>query len=668
MDAVESLEREAIRKMHEFVSKPLFTEEETMNRHRLGLKTCYLEAARLEFGDETWKSSVADEDVLLNRIDELSTLESRCSGLCREVENVIAKTSSMMSLRESARAKALEVKTACDALLVSQQSLLKNAYNLENALRDLEPISNDRMEYVLRSGDEEGASALFDELDERERRLRGRDHVFQDELDFVAEIARARATWTEMVFEALKRHLNQRAKDEEALLEVASTLGKYQALLRKYDPERADEAQHLYCILRLDKSWSSTSSSLDEACKAERRLHASLFGSDDAALDAALHSACDERLHFEGRARVLHATTLEELRKLAAEATAIRDNSDIDDAVRQAAALLCFDAQERAIFVASSKLRDEVELASPTTIELQRAATSPTALYAPIRAALAILEQLHGAVQPTVFDDFAQHVVALSVSIIKNLPPLDNFDLFAIKHLLALRERVLPYGITYGQVVKRKLNWANAKSQLAAAEAAKQHRFQQQQQQEQEAKSLKWWRASALLSNALLRPDSLLPTVDESTVNARKELESELKARCASFVSTVRHRLVSHLATFLDHIQAQCPKDCDIKDAPQALLTHLRGLTAAQPSEIGRVTRAAYDAAVYGLERARADLQAFLENANTRAFLLKPAKHHAHQLLDEFRAVAALLLSPDVFPELEPLFDKYALLLDPSTD
>ena len=637
----ETLEAAAIRRMGEFVSAPLFTEEETLNRHRAGLGGCYVEAARVEFG--ALEEASAEERELMAGISVLEAQERSWSELCREIEGVIGKIGSISALRESAREKASEVKTACDELLASQRESLDEAATLDEALRDLAPLSASELERSLRREDAAGVERLMRELDEREERLLRRDRKFSDELEFVQVIAKTRAEWAGRILETVTRLVSQRASDGDALREVAGTLGTLQRELRRVAPAKADEAQRVYCAARVRAIRAAQPHELDEACKAERRLHAEVFGGDDdAVLDEALHAACDERVHAPGRAKVLSAATLKDLKALVVEAENTKNDEALDDAVRSAGAALCFDAQERAIFVASTALRESVERSKPTTSELERAASSPAALYAPVAAALDILADLHGAVRAPVFDEFAQHAVVLCVDCLRDLPPLPHRDLFAVKHLLALRERVVPYGISYGALVRRKLNWAAARPAQNYAPRAPKARG---------GILGKWLRAA-------------LPTVDESREDARHELESELKARCADFVKHTKRAYVADLDDYLAAVAAALPKDASVLDASPAIVSKLRGLPLAQPAHIGHVLRTALDAATTHAATLDAALALFLDNANTRALLLKPAKHRASQTLADFKATAAVLLAPDVKAELDPAFAAFAKLLD----
>lgn len=617
MDDEKSLEQIAIDRMCEFVSEPYFGgEEEKM--HRVGLKSVYEEAARLEYGFVAEKDDFVE---LEQRVSRLRKREDLISGLCREIEGALAKMSRMNSLREEALEKAGEVKTACDGLLSEQKKYSEDADRLERDLLDVQ------LPVLI----EDDLEKSFEELDMKEARLEGREIKFSDEEDVLEDLRKLRKVWCVQLLDMIKRALGRQEND---------TVRQLHSLLSRHDEESAEACRRYYCSQR-----GFSSSSVSEIdCAKERKLYADLFGVEDGAIDEALHRACEDTVHSKGRTRVLRATTLAELKAILDEYKELGESESVDDAMRAAANKVRSDAQERAVFVASSELRTRVELAKPTTADLEQAAkeNGGGVLYSPIKEALTILEHLHGAVKDSVFDDFAQGAVALCVSKLKQLPNLPHNvrDLFIIKHLLALRDRVVPFGITYGTVVKRTLNWATSHAQQQALLEKKSATPQ---------KKKGWW-----------------PKVDESTVDARKELETELKARCAAFVKDVTRGLTEQLSHFLTSIQKECPKDCDVArgDAPRSLVTKLRGLPQAQPSEIGRILRTSLTQARSHLEKVHQNLLIFIDNAHTRQLLLKPAKSRSQIAFNEFKATTTILLSSDISAELDPLFTEYSALIN----
>lgn len=85
--------------------------------------------------------------------------------------------------------------------------------------------------------------------------------------------------------------------------------------------------------------------------------------------------------------------------------------------------------------------------------------------YPPLRQTLALLSKLYGVVEMTVFEDFARRSVELCVQVLKSgaegvkrsRSPLHG-DLFLVRHLLVLREQLLPFEIRL-QGIERKLDF-----------------------------------------------------------------------------------------------------------------------------------------------------------------------------------------------------------------
>ena len=90
--------------------------------------------------------------------------------------------------------------------------------------------------------------------------------------------------------------------------------------------------------------------------------------------------------------------------------------------------------------------------------------------YPPLKNTLALLSKLYGVVEMSVFEDFARRGVLLCVNALRSGAdkvkrkgsPLHG-DLFLVRHLLILREQLIPFEIRLN-TVERQLDWSGTRS------------------------------------------------------------------------------------------------------------------------------------------------------------------------------------------------------------
>jgi len=143
--------------------------------------------------------------------------------------------------------------------------------------------------------------------------------------------------------------------------------------------------------------------------------------------------------------------------------------------------------------------------------------------YPPLRQTLALLSKLYGVVEPGVFEDFARRAVDFCVQTLKagsagvkkrGSGSSLHGDLFLVRHLLVLREQLLPFEIRL-QGVERQLDFRSTGAAL---------------------------KHLVMNSRALFRFDmgnglmqlarEGIPTLQESQVDAKRELDAVLKVAC----------------------------------------------------------------------------------------------------------------------------------------
>ncbi|KAJ1450852.1 hypothetical protein M885DRAFT_499872 [Pelagophyceae sp. CCMP2097] len=654
-----------------------------LNEHRSGLRSCYAEAARLEL------------------------------AIGVSVEG-IAKA------RDVAKAKAVAVTTACDAILCEQSALRAEAARLDTMLADFDSALPESDEYDDDEAPETCASfsATLASLEVQRRTVRRRvefgELLFADDADQLAQLNREYFGAVDRLGRASKRELANahadadQGDDDAALLGAAPAVrALHELLLARVDNEAdaadvcgaEDRAAATACASGLERAFCARRAALlrprcraavsgaaasataprgpsgavaiiaeasrvvSQICAAERALHAELFGPGASdALDDSLTDVA-AAVHVGARALILRMDDLEHLRAVVDAAHALRDpplnalraegaepDEPLDDAVAAALSLISQDTQERATFAALAQLRNGVESYTPTDADLDAASRAGGVWYAPLTATIETLVKLHGAVDGAVFDDFLQHALLACLAAIHRGAAVlrdkrglkQEAHLFAIKHLLVLRERLKPFATYSAGVTSRRLDWTGARgafAKLADAEAA------QATAQRGGVRGLlgRFFAHPARTKDAVLGlARGGMPTVDESTVDARRELEAALKAACVVFVVDASAAAAATLSAALREAAAACPGHADLREASRAELARVKAMKFAQPAALGETLRLARREVDAALAATAERCAAFLDKPATRRVLLKPVRGQLAQTLADFRGLAAV--------------------------
>ena len=242
------------------------------------------------------------------------------------------------------------------------------------------------------------------------------------------------------------------------------------------------------------------------------------------------------------------------------------------------------DAQERLVYCAELRLRNEVEqfeplhsqLSYPDILEVavadskgsklrspshasgsgsggngsSKAAAPPIddivrTWYPPLRHTLGLLSKLYGVVDRLVFEDFARRAVSLCVRTlragadgVRRSRSQLHADLFLVRHLLILREQLLPFDVRLTSV-GWSLDFAPTGHALSNAVT----------------NSNSWLRFDA--QNALLHlAREGLPGLHEVQVDGKRELDVVLKTACAALKQSAVKSLLGALEAFLAKVSA----------------------------------------------------------------------------------------------------------------
>jgi hypothetical protein len=272
--------------------------------------------------------------------------------------------------------------------------------------------------------------------------------------------------------------------------------------------------------------------------------------------------------------------------------------------------------------------------------------------YPPVQRSLLLLSKLYRTIPQKAFNGLAHEAVAAAAAavqdaqraITKTAGPLHG-QLFTIRQLLILREQIAPFEADFA-VVERGLDFSHIKDYLRRTLSGQLPLF------------------SFSSNNAVLQLVSRgTPRLSENQMDAKKDLERQLKANCEAFIMAVTKMTVDPALTFLTKVTAI---KVALGDGPDQ--KPLREHAFAAPERIIEVA-AAVNASLQGpLPEAAAALKAYLPAEQTRAALFKPIRSNvveAHTQLSgllqgEYSAeeVAAAALPSE--QQLEALLDTMA--------
>lgn len=283
------------------------------------------------------------------------------------------------------------------------------------------------------------------------------------------------------------------------------------------------------------------------------------------------------------------------------------------------------DAQERLILCIQIYIRDEIEGFTPTPEDLsypEKLVNPPSdAMYATwypsLQHTLLCLSKVYHFVkvralssfpahnwiciaqqcfvfQMEIFEELAQDAIQICTASLRmaaaDLTAIKGSlhgTLFLVKHLLTLREQITPFKINFA-VTNRALDFtssADAMNQLLSSSDVTSRLF-------------------SLSQNALV---GMIPQVHETTSDAKKALEFELKQSCTAFIDAVLQQLAQPLLRVLT--ESQKPNATPI--APSRVAETLAHLSTNVQDVLPDI---------------RHTIQLYLRNASTEAVLFKPVQ------------------------------------------
>ncbi|PIA25125.1 hypothetical protein AQUCO_12500027v1 [Aquilegia coerulea] len=292
------------------------------------------------------------------------------------------------------------------------------------------------------------------------------------------------------------------------------------------------------------------------------------------------------------------------------------------------------DVHERLTFRARTHIRDEIANYFPfdedldypgkleRSVETLSGTTSPEenvdvfkSWYPPLEKTLSCLSKLYRCLEPAVFTGLAQEAVEVcstsiqkaSKLIAKRSSPMDG-QLFLIKHLLILREQIAPFDIEFS-VTHKELDFSHLLEHLRRILRG-------------QASLFDWSRSTSLAR-------TLSPRVLESQIDAKKELEKNLKSTCEEFIMSVTKLVVDPMLSFVTKVTAVkvALSSSNQEQKPDSVLAKpLKNQAFATPDKVAELVQTVGVSIQQELPKVMAKLKLYLQNSSTRTILFKPIK------------------------------------------
>jgi len=293
------------------------------------------------------------------------------------------------------------------------------------------------------------------------------------------------------------------------------------------------------------------------------------------------------------------------------------------------------DAQERLIFCSNATLAKEVvrfkaapnDLSYPEKLEKQTSGEEKSkanvdemerklelvyqSWYPPVRSVLKILSKIFRVVEPSVFEDMAlQSVQACTKCLrsagvyIKQRKGILHADLFLVKHLLILREQLSPFDIEL-RSVEKQLDFSDAGKAMARFLANRNRRIFSMNASE-----------NALFT--LLREGV---SVQEATVDSKRDLEDALRTACNEFIENTSTKVAPELIATAETVKSQA--------------------SAVEPESIGKVLKKTSETIPEEMMNVTSQMSLYLDNPGTQSILLKPVSKRIVRAAEELRKAVA---------------------------
>ncbi|RZC47005.1 hypothetical protein C5167_039947 [Papaver somniferum] len=301
---------------------------------------------------------------------------------------------------------------------------------------------------------------------------------------------------------------------------------------------------------------------------------------------------------------------------------------------------------ERLTFRARTHIRDEIanyipfddDLDYPAKLE-RSAETEPATTsadenpdlfktwYPPLEKTLSCLSKLYRCLEPAVFTGLAQEAVEVCATsnqkaskLIAKRSSTTDGQLFLIKHLLILREKIAPFDIEFS-VTHKELDFSHLLENVR--------------------------RLLYLTGQDQPRWQELYPP------GFWKDLERNLKTTCEEFIMLVTKLVVDPMLSFVTKVTAvkgALSSGSQDRKPDSALAKPLRTRAFATPDKVTELVQKVGDAIQKELPVVLTKMKLYLQNPSTRTILFKPIKTN---ILEAHSQVLALLKSEYTAEDLQ---------------
>jgi hypothetical protein len=389
-------------------------------------------------------------------------------------------------------------------------------------------------------------------------------------------------------------------------------------------------------------------------CTVETSLYLDFFGDakaeknrsedtsfKDAVFQAFLTNLCSALHRTVRRSLVtmLDLDTLCQIVSVLREERSMASSAPTTLAAARAISSVIQDAQERLIFCANTTLNKEVirfkatpkDLDYPNKLE-KKPETKPAgndahameqqlaqvyeSWFPPVRSVLKILSKIFRVVEPRVFEDIALQSVQASASALKSAGAyiekrkgVMHSDLFLVKHMLILRGQLSPFDIEL-RSVERQLDFSDAGKAMARFLANRNRRLFSMNASE-----------NALFT--LLREGV---SVQEESVDSKRDLEEALRSACNDFIEHTSQSIAGPLLSLVEEAKSANSL------AQQAMLS---------AGAIETVLAQTLDGLQEKMVNITTQMALYLDNPGTQSILLKPASRKITRAVEELRKLVA---------------------------
>ncbi|XP_042035952.1 conserved oligomeric Golgi complex subunit 3-like [Salvia splendens] len=259
-----------------------------------------------------------------------------------------------------------------------------------------------------------------------------------------------------------------------------------------------------------------------------------------------------------------------------------------------------------------AKLEQSAETKSETSSSAQSSDVSRT-WYPPLEKTISCLSKLYRCLEPAVFTGLAQEAVEVCASsiqkaskqIAKRSSTMDG-QLFLIKYLLILREQIAPFDIEFS-VTHKELDFSHLLEHLRRILRG-------------QASLFDWSRSTSLAR-------TLSPRVLESQIDAKKELEKNLKATCEEFIMSVTKLVVDPMLSFVTKVTAVKVALSSGSHKPESAISKpLKDQAFATPEKISELVQKVGSSIKQELPGVAGKMKLYLQNPTTRSILFKPIR------------------------------------------